>query len=352
MTLLSEPVQLARRVWKFDRVVLAIVVVVAGLALLVPEQALRSLGFTGDALIFIAPFLLVSVLVTAYAKATGLDKQVAHAFAGHPMRAVFLAAAFGALSPFCSCGVVPIIAGLLGAGVPLAPVMAFWLASPLMDPQMFFLMVPIFGLPFTLAKLLAAFGIGLAAGTATHFLANRALFADPMLAGVKTSCGPATGCGAPSTLKPAPVVWQFWGEPARRHDFAGEARSVGWFLGKWLTLAFLLESLMVAYIPADEIGALLGGEAWWSIPASVVLGVPAYLNGFAAIPTVSALIEMGMAPGAALGFMVAGGVTSIPAAMAVFALVKRPVFLWYLVWGLTGSLAVAYAFQGYAMLGA
>ena len=35
------------------------------------------------------------------------------------------AALFGSLSPFCSCGVIPIVAGLLGIGVPLAPVMAF-----------------------------------------------------------------------------------------------------------------------------------------------------------------------------------------------------------------------------------
>ncbi len=76
-----------------------------------------------------------------------------------------------------------------------------------------------------------------------------------------------------------------------------------------------------------------------------MVGIPAYLNGFAAIPTVSALIEMGMAPGAALSFMVAGAVTSIPAAMAVFALVRRTVFLWYLLMGLGGSLAAGLAWQ-------
>jgi len=56
-----------------------------------------------------------------------------------------------------------------------------------------------------------------------------------------------------------------------------------------------------------------------------------------------------MGLGAALAFMVAGGVTSIPAAMAVFALVKRPVFLWYLALGLAGSLIVGFAYQ--AVLG-
>jgi hypothetical protein len=54
---------------------------------------------------------------------------------------------------------------------------------------------------------------------------------------------------------------------------------------------------------------------------------------------------MGMAPGAALSFMVAGAVTSIPAAMAVYALVRRVVFLWYLLMGLGGSLAAGLAWQ-------
>ena len=52
-----------------------------------------------------------------------------------------------------------------------------------------------------------------------------------------------------------------------------------------------------------------------------------------------------MAPGAAMGFMIAGGVTSIPAAMAVFALVKKPVFFIYISWGLLGSLGTAYFYQ-------
>ena len=346
MTSLSAPVAITRRLWKLDRVVLVTIALLAGLAILVPQQMVDSLFFTGVALWGIAPFLVISVLVAAFAKATDLDKQIAVAFGGNPLCSVALGAAFGALSPFCSCGVVPIIAGLLGAGVPLAPVMAFWLASPLMDPQMFFLMMPIFGLPFTVAKLFAAFGIGFAAGLATHVAVRRSVFGDVL----RDGCGlGGCGCSSKSILASAPVVWNFWVEPKRRTNLVAEAQAGGWFLLKWLTLAFLLESLMVAYIPANEIGALLGGEAWWAIPASVVLGVPAYLNGFAAIPTVSALIEMGMAPGAGLGFMLAGGVTSIPAAMAVFALVKRRIFLWYLVWGLAGSLTIAYAFQAYTM---
>ncbi|MFP6729424.1 MAG: permease [Alphaproteobacteria bacterium] len=331
---------------RMDRVVLATLGLFALLLAAVPGQSLDSLVFTLDSLVFIAPFLLASVLVAASVKATGLDRQIAVIFSGRQAPVIFVAALFGALSPFCSCGVVPIIAALLASGVPLAPVMAFWIASPLMDPEMFVLMAPVMGLEFTLAKTLSAFSIGLVAGFATHALTARGAFADPLKA-FDGGCG---GCAGPSLEDDTKLVWRFWHEGERRALFAGEARTTGWFLFKWLTLAFLLESLMVAYVPAEAIASSLGGDSLWAIPLAVIVGVPAYLNGYAAIPTVSALVDMGMAPGAGLAFMVAGGVTSIPAAMAVFALVRRPVFMWYLALGLTGSLAVGLTYQAYVTL--
>ena len=125
--------------------------------------------FIGEALKGIFIFLLASVLLASFAKATGLDQQISMVFSGHPFKAIIVASIFGALSPFCSCGVVPIIAGLLMAGVPLAPVMAFCFASPLMDPSMFLLMVPVFGLEFTLAKLIFAIIIAITAGLSLHY---------------------------------------------------------------------------------------------------------------------------------------------------------------------------------------
>ena len=57
-----------------------------------------------------------------------------------------------------------------------------------------------------------------------------------------------------------------------------------------------------------------------------------------------------MQPGAALAFMTAGEVTSLPTAMSVFVLVRRGVFAWYLALGLTGALAVGAAYQLWATL--
>ena len=230
--------------------------------------------------------------------------------------------------------------------MPLAPVMAFWISSPIMDPEMFILTAAVLGLPFAVAKTLAAIAMGLIAGFATHALAGRPSFAAPLRHIAAKGCG--SSCRASRPAEPEPIVWKFWPEPRRRAVFASEAASAGWFLGKWLTLAFLIESLMIAWIPGETVAAYLGGAAWWAIPAAALAGIPAYLNGFAAIPTVAALIELGMAPGAALTFMVAGAVTSIPAAMAVFALARRPVFLWYLALGLAGALASGVLYQAVA----
>ena len=328
-----------------DRVVLSALGIVVALALTVPAQAGASLSFTLGALASIAPFLAFSVVLAATAKATGADRQIANVFKGRPAIMITAAASFGALSPFCSCGVIPIVAGLLAAGVPVAPVMAFWISSPLMSPEMFILTIAVFDLPFATARALAAIFMGLGAGFATQVLARRPAFAQPLKAGR----GGAGSCQTPALAPASGTVWAFWRQPERRKIFSGEALISGGFLFKWLTLAFIVESLMLAYLPADTVSEWLGSDRWWVVPASVAVGVPAYLNGYAAIPTVAALVDMGMGLGAALAFMVAGGVTSIPAAMAVFALVKRPVFLWYLALGLAGSLIVGFAYQ--AVLG-
>lgn len=331
---------------RVDTVVWAIVGIYLGLFLLAPDRIPESLSFVGSALIYISPFILLSVAVAAAARATGSEKLIARVFSGRPAATIATAALFGSLSPFCSCGVIPIVAGLLAAGVPLAPVMAFWISSPLMDPEMFILSAAALGLPFTLAKTLAAFTMGLMGGFGTLGAQWLGLFKDPLSSGVKIACG-KTACqtSEKSESDGNGVLWPFWREPERRRMFAESLGETGWFLGKWLTLAFAIESLMVAFIAPEIIAEWLGGGAWWTIPAAVLVGIPAYLNGYAAIPLMAGMIDLGMSEGAALAFMIAGGVTSIPAAMAVFALVRRQVFAWYVALSLTGSLAAGFLYQ-------
>jgi hypothetical protein len=333
-----------RDLWRREKPWLAVMAIFLALLAAVPEQAEASLGFVVEALLETAPYLILSIAVAAYAMASGADNLVARVFSGSPVTMIAVAAVFGGLSPFCSCGVIPLIAALLAMGVPLSAVMAFWLASPVIDPSMFVLTAGLLGLDFAVAKTLAAVFIGLFGGYATHALMRHGLFAAPLRQGV----GEGGCCGA-QARKPRPVAWAFWNDPQRRARFLNEGLSVTLFLLKWLTLAFLLESLMLVYVPQDWVASVLGGEGILPVVLATLVGVPAYLNGYAALPLVSGLIDQGMAPGAGLSFLVAGGVTSIPAAIAVFALVRAPVFVLYLVFALVGSLASGLAFQ--AVLG-
>lgn len=305
-------------------------------------QAIESTIFTAKALLGTAPFLVLSIAVAAYATASGADNLIARAFTGSPLAMIVFAAILGGLSPFCSCGVIPLIAALLAMGVPLAGVMAFWLASPVIDPSMFVLTSGLLGFEFAVAKTLAAISLGLFGGYVTYLLTRSGRLSDPLREGVGNG-----GCGASTVRTPGPVIWKFWQEQPRRAKFGREAVSTTLFLVKWLSLAFLLESLMLAYVPAEWITSALGGEGVAPILTATFVGVPAYLNGYAALPLVSGLVEQGMVPGAGLSFLVAGGVTSLPAAIAVFALVKRPVFALYIALALTGSLASGLLYQAW-----
>ncbi len=324
-----------------DRVVVAFILVMAGILTLDPAQGQESLLFTGRQLLGVAPFLIGSVAIAAYAKASGADNLIAKAFQGHVAAMVVFAALMGALSPFCSCGVIPLIAALLTMGVPLSAVMAFWLASPLMDPAMFVLTMGVLGSGFALAKTAAAIGVGLMGGFGVLAMQGTGRFENPLRSGIGNG-----GCCAATTRFSEKTVWRFWQEGARRKTFWHGAVSNSLFLGKWLVLAFLLESLMLTYVPAEAVAALLGGGGWFTVAVASLVGVPAYLNGYAALPLVAGLIGQGMAPGAGMAFLIAGGVTSIPAAIAVFALARLPVFFAYLTFALIGSVVAGLAYGG------
>ena len=339
------PRNMLRQIWKDQRVWLASALIVAVLAVFDPAQAGDSLLFTGSALLETAPYLVLSIAVAAWATATGADNLIAKAFTGAPLLMIGLGALAGGLSPFCSCGVIPLIAALLAMGVPLSAVMAFWLASPIMDPSMFVLTVGVLDMEFAIAKTIAAVGLGLVGGLVVHVLDRSGALANPLREGIGDG-----GCGGAKLRAPKPVVWRFWQDPARHSTFWREALKITAFLAKWLALAFLLESLMLAWVPAETVTAALGGSGLGPIAMATLVGVPAYLNGYAALPLVGGLMEQGMAPGAGLAFLVAGGVTSIPAALAVWALARLPVFVLYIALSLGGAFLAGLLFQVWSVL--
>lgn len=316
---------------------------VVGLPLLVavldPAQTGHVIVFALTAFAGTAPYIAFAVLLIAALKASGAEATVGRAFQGRETPAILLAALFGGLAPFCSCEVIPFIAGLLAVGAPLSAVMAFWLSSPLIDPPTLLITAAALGWPFAIGKAVFAVALGLVGGFAVKALLAAGFFAAPVRARSSGGCG----CG-PSPFSGRPV-WLFWQETARRATFATELRANALFLVKWLAFAYVLEALLVTYVPAQTIAGLVGGEGVLPVATAALVGMPAYLNSYVAPPLLAGLMEQGMTAGAAMAFMIAGAVSSVPAMAAVWSLVRAPVFAAYLGFGVSGAILSGLAFQ-------
>jgi len=352
------------------------------------EESARVAAFVAEAAWGILSVFLLSVALGVLVRMLELDGAIRRAFDARLGYAVLLATVVGAFSPFCSCTVVPLVAGLLVAGVPLAPVMAFWVASPTMDPEVFALSVGMLGWSLAVARLLATLALSLGAGYLTLALVRGGLLGDKVLrrsvlekdgegetAGGEGCCeasvsrepvlvafgpkpipdaerttdgGDAAGtrsCGTagcePQTDGQGYAGW--WGQivdSIRRLDrprFAKEVLLQSWSLGRWLILAFAIEALMLFYVPQETIAGVLGGGSALAVPIAALVGLPLYMNEMGALPVVSGLLKSGMQPGAAIAFLVAGPVTTVPAMAAVWGVVRPRVFFLYVGVGLVGA---------------
>ena len=311
-------------VWAF------ILVIPFALALLDTANVADILLIAAEAFAGTLPYIAAAVVLIAWLKASGATALVTRAFEGRETRMIVLAALLGGLAPFCSCEVIPLIAGLLAVGVPLSAIMAFWLSSPLIDPSSMLITAAALGWDFAAGKAVAAVALGLFGGFGVRFLVWRGAFAEPLRQRAGSCCG--TG-----GLEEGGTVWRFWREPARRAAFRSEAITNGRFLVKWLVLAYLIEGLLVTYVPAEMIAGVVGGDGLGPIVMGALVGAPAYLNGYAAPALVAGLMEQGMGPGAAMAFMVAGAVSCIPAMVAVWSIVRRQVFAAYVCFGIAGA---------------
>lgn len=316
-----------------------IVYVLIAVGLLDPGNWVAVVTFAVGALAHTSQYILFAVLLLSYLKATGAEVMVARAFEGREVRMIFLAALFGGLAPFCSCEVIPFIAGLLALGAPLSAVMAFWLSSPLIDPPTLLITASALGWPFAVGKAVAAVALGLFGGFMVRALMRGGAFASPLREYKPAGC---CGCGPKQEEKP---LWAFWQDPERVTRFRAEFFSNGLFLLKWLAFAYVLEALLVSYVPADLIARVVGGEGVVPIATAALVGMPAYLNSYVAPPLLAGLMDQGMSAGAAMAFMIAGSVSSVPAMAAVWSLVKPRVFATYLALGVTGAILSGILFQ-------
>ena len=348
-------------------------------------------GFVVETSVRFAPVFFVSIGLAAIVKSLPIAAVASRWLARREHASIAGGSLLGAFSPFCSCTVVPVVRSLLVAGAPLAGVMAFWVASPLMDPEIFLFTVGLLGWDLAVARLVAAVALSLLAGAGALVAVRRgwlpAGLGEPSPVGVPrrvpvavaaggggtatlpTVTAPADGVGATDCCEPAAVAAcgdggdtscgtpggdAGCGTPAEdegrgvigtlraldwsrvRADFLDES----WTIGRWLLLAFAIEALILRFVPQEALVAVLGSDAPWAVPLAALLGVPLYLDNLSALPVIAGLLEQGMAPGAAIAFLLAGPVTTIPAMTAVRAVLPGPVFRYYLAVSVLGSMTV------------
>ena len=112
----------------------------------------------------------------------------------------------------------------------------------------------------------------------------------------------------------------------------------------FLSAAFVAEYFLKLYLPEGALADLVGQDNPLAVPIAAIVGAPLYIDGYAALPLVRGLINRGMAEGAAMAFLIAGGITSAWTALPVFALVRLPVFLAYILMAVLGSMLAGWMY--------
>ncbi len=290
---------------------------------LTPDPNPDMLRNVGWGILKILPVLAIASLLAGALTLGNWADRALSLLKGGTLRSIFIASLIGAITPVCGLGVLPLIASLLRRGVPLAPIMAFWVSSPVTDPSMMLVTGGIIGADFAIAKTVAAFFIGLFAGLVTAAIPGfRGSVQDMMRTDALENCGTCE-----------PDRSRFWPEVIANSRLAL----------RWLSLALVLEVFLQRLVPDEWIMSLFGADAGASVPLAVVVGAPMYLDGYASLPLVRGLLEMGMSFGAALALMVSGAAISLYAAVAVVSVVRTRVFALYVILALIGATMVGYA---------
>lgn len=303
-------------------------------------------------------------------------------------------ALLGAVTPFCSCSTIPLLAGLLKARAAFGPTLAFLFVSPLLNPIVIGLLLLTFGFEVTAVYAVATLVISLAAA---HLL-DRAGFARyvrsealgeppapaasacctpaaarpaasccgtapepkpatfccapaptpvvtccstapaPKPAASSACCGPATAPAAPAQPRRKPLPWR-----AAWRDALDQLRSVA----PYLAVGVAIGALSYGFVPTELLEQVGGADQPWAIPLAAVIGIPLYLRAEALIPIAAALGAKGLAAGPLIALIIGGAGASLTELVLLRSLFRLPVVLALV--GVVVSIAMAAGFVLKAM---
>lgn len=209
-------------------------------------------------------------------------------------------AGLGILTPFCSCSAVPLFIGFVSAGVPLGVTFSFLIAAPMVNEVALVLLFGLVG--WQVAATYLAFGLGIA--IIAGFIIGKLHLEGWLQDWVRDI---HSGASAPT---------QIAGESMTMIErYRAGTQAVREIFGKvwlWILLGIAMGALIHGYVPEDFMVKIMGAEAWWSVPAAVIMGIPMYTNAAGVIPIVEALLGKGAALGTVLAFMMSVIALSLP----------------------------------------
>jgi len=253
------------------------------------------------------------------------DETIKKALGGrHRILGSFLGAGFGALTPFCSCSTIPLLLGMLNAGVPFASAMAFLFASPLLNPVIVSLFIILLGWKITALYFSVTFLAAIVIGLMLDSLGFAAQVKS--VAAVRGCCD----CEQAEDAK------------SRVQRSARFAFSLFRQLVPYLLLGAGIGAFIHGFVPTELISSIAGSGNPFAVPVAAIIGVPIYIRAETMIPIGLALIEKGMSTGAVLALVIGGAGASIPELTLLSAIFKRKMLAAFVLTIITIAVAVGY----------
>jgi hypothetical protein len=242
-----------------------------------------------------------------------------------------MAAGLGIFTPFCSCSAVPLFIGFVSAGVPLGVTFSFLIAAPMVNEVALGLLFGLVGWQVALTYLGFGLGVAIVAGW---------VIGQAHLEGWLQDWVKEIHAGDSVAIPGEDLTF------VDRIKFGIEAvKDIVSKVWMWIIAGIAVGALIHGYVPADLMAKVMGADAWWSVPAAVLIGIPIYSNAAGVIPIVEALLGKGAALGTTLAFMMSVIALSLPEMIILRkVLTLRLIAVFIGVVG-TGILAVGFLFN-------
>lgn len=208
-----------------------------------------------------------------------------------------MAAGLGVLTPFCSCSAVSLFIGFVSAGVPLGVTFSFLIAAPMVNEVALGLLFALVG--WKVAVIYLVFGL-LVAILGGWIIGRMRLegWLEEWVRNVRAGTADVPD-------QRLTIVDRIRAGIDAVQDIVGRV----WI---WMIVGIAAGALIHGYVPTDLMARVMGADAWWSVPAAALVGIPMYSNAAGIIPVVEALLGKGAALGTTLAFMMSVIALSLP----------------------------------------